>query len=344
MRKRMIFLLVSLLLVFLVTGCSGKKDDELKTIRVACFPNVTHTQALINIQEGRFQEILGEDVKVEWKYFNSGNPEIEAFFAGELDLGLIGPIPATNGHARSGGEIIILSGATNGGAVLIANEDSDIKNISDLSGKKVAVPSFGNTQDFMLRMMLAENGLSETTKGGTVEIIPVKNPDLKSFFAQKHIDAAFVPEPWGSQLVIETGAKIVLDVNETWRNGDYPTTVVIGRKEFVEENPEIVKKFLDSHVGIINDYIENNINIANKINSQILEITGSQLDDKVLAEALPRITMSWDPRTDAVESLAKAMKEHEFIDTDVNINQLFDFSILNEVLKEAGGDPLVLGN
>lgn len=57
--------------------------------------------------------------KVSWTSFNAGPAEVEAVFAGEIDLGYIGPVPALSANAKSNGEVKIISNVTNAGAVLL---------------------------------------------------------------------------------------------------------------------------------------------------------------------------------------------------------------------------------
>ena len=52
-----------------------------------------------------------------------------------------------------------------------------------------------------------------------------------------------MPEPWGATL-LANDAEMVLDYNEIFENGEYDVAVVVARKEFMEENPEIVDEFL----------------------------------------------------------------------------------------------------
>ncbi|HBS60973.1 MAG TPA: sulfate ABC transporter substrate-binding protein, partial [Firmicutes bacterium] len=211
-----LFLVIALVVV--LAGCAGKNTaNEPTKVRVAYFPNITHAQALIGRAEGQFQQALGEGTPIEWKTFNAGPAEIEALFAGEVDIGYIGPGPAINGYVKSKGDLQIIAGATDAGAILVSRKDLVIKNISELSGKRVAVPQFGNTQDLSLRHLLQENGLADTTKGGTVEIRQAENPDIKTLLKKGDIDAAIVPEPWGSRLISEVGANVVLDYNQVWR-------------------------------------------------------------------------------------------------------------------------------
>ncbi|MBU3181940.1 ABC transporter substrate-binding protein [Clostridium psychrophilum] len=43
--------------------------------------------------------------------------------------------------------------------ILVSRKGVIIKNLKDLSGKKIAVPQFGNTQDLTFRKIISDNGL-----------------------------------------------------------------------------------------------------------------------------------------------------------------------------------------
>ena len=89
-------------------------------LRIAYFPNITHAPIIIGLAKGIFQKHLGNNVVLETKIFNAGPSEIEALFAGEVDIGYIGPGPAINGYIKSRGRALkIISGSTSGGASLI---------------------------------------------------------------------------------------------------------------------------------------------------------------------------------------------------------------------------------
>ncbi|MBE0451940.1 MAG: ABC transporter substrate-binding protein, partial [Clostridia bacterium] len=302
----------------------------------AHFPNVTHAQALVAREMGAFEEKLGDDLKVEYFVFNAGPSEIEAFFAGELDLGYIGPVPAVNGNIKSDGDIVILAGATNAGAILVVSEHSDIQSIADLHDKKIAIPQIGNTQHLSLLSLLSENNLADTTKGGNVEVVPVSNPDIKTLLENGGIDAAYVPEPWGSRLVYEIGARILLDEKEVFRNGEYSTALLIGRKDFVEKYPEIVKKVLEAHIEMTS-YLENKAQSAKgMVNKQILELTGKALSAEVIDSVFERLYFSNDPISESVMDFMNISKAEGFIDNTTTKDKLFKFDLLNTLLEENG--------
>lgn len=251
-------------------GGSASTQQEQVKIRVGHFPNITHSQALVGLADGTFQKALGDKVTIEKKLFNAGPAEIEALLAGEIDLGYIGPVPAVNGFVKSRGGLQVIAGATNAGAVLVVREDAGIKSIKDLAGKKVAVPQFGNTQDISLRKVLSDAGLKSVNKGGTVDVRQVENPDILTGFANKELDAALVPEPWGSRLVKNAGAKVLLDWKQVWREGNYTTAVVIVRTEFLQKYPDLVEKWLQAHVELTDRIVKGPENNKTVINGQLM--------------------------------------------------------------------------
>jgi NitT/TauT family transport system substrate-binding protein len=334
--KRAILFLISVSLIGILTACGSEKESENLSVRVAFFPNITHSQALIGKAEGQFQKALGDKANIEWMQFNAGASELEALLAGAIDIGYIGPGPAINGYAKSKGDIQIIAGATDAGAILVSRKDLNIKEVKELDGKKVAVPQFGNTQDLSLRYLLQQNGLKETTKGGSVEIVQAENPDIKTLLDRGDIDAALVPEPWGARLVKEIGANIVLDYDEVWREGKYPTAVIVVRKEFLEKHPDVVENFLRAHVELT-EYINTNQDKAKEaINNQIVELTQKALAKDVLDSSFKRITVTNNPEKQAISEMVKLSVSTGFLKEEPDLKDFFSLDILNKILKEKG--------
>lgn len=222
-------------------GAKGGSDAEL-TLHMGYFPNVTHTQALVMKADKSLEEALGDKAKVEWVSFNAGPAEVEALFAGDIDIGYIGPVPAINANVKSQGEVRIIAGATKAGAILVKRQGAEISSVGDLDGKKVAVPQFGNTQHLCLLNLLSENGLKPLSDGGTVDVVAVANADVANMMDSGNIDAALVPEPWGA-ILLSKGAQMVLSEDEVYLDGNYSVAVVVVREEFKKEHPDIVKTF-----------------------------------------------------------------------------------------------------
>jgi len=334
-------LLISISIMGGLTGCSTKKvENPNVNVRIGYFPNITHSQALVGRQQGSFQKAIGEKNKVEWKLFNAGPAEVEALFASAIDIAYIGPGPAINGYAKSKGDIQIIAGATDAGAIFVSKKGLVIKNLKDLSGKKIAVPQFGNTQDLTLRNILSSNGLKDKTKGGTVEVRQAANADILSLLQKGDIDAALVPEPWGSRLIKEAKANIILDYKDLFRQGKYTTAEVVVRTEFLKKHPQIVEKFIKNHVEVT-DYINQNPNKAKEIvNKQITELTKKGIEKDVLDAAFKRLTITNNPEKDSVLDFVKYSLNEGFLKLQPDTKNLFNLTILNKVLKEKGQEQI----
>ena len=174
-------LLLSLLILFgLLAAACGDDDDggdgaaatddsaetsEPVTVKLGYFPTVTHAPGIVGDLGGLFEENVGDEVTIETSTFNAGPEAVEALFAEDLDITLIGPNPAINAFAQSEGAAIrIVSGSTSGGAFLVVADGIDSS--ADLAGKTLASPQLGNTQDVALRFWLKDNGIDTTPEGG----------------------------------------------------------------------------------------------------------------------------------------------------------------------------------
>lgn len=297
-----------------LAGCGGgDSSDGTTEVNVGYFNNVTHAQALYMKANGTLEESMGEDVSVKWTAFNAGPSEVEALFSGDIDIGYIGPVPAISANVKSDGDVSIISGSTQAGAVLVKAPGSDITSVADLDGKTIAIPQIGNTQHLCLLKLLSDNGLSTVEEGGTVTVTAVENADVQNMMDQGNIDAAVVPEPWGSELV-KDGAEIVLDYDELYMDGNYPVAVVVVRNEFMEEHPDIVEAFLNEHEAATDAINENVQDAAQVINDEINNATGKSIELDVLYSAFEKIVVSTEVNEDAMDDFAQISLDEEFID------------------------------
>jgi NitT/TauT family transport system substrate-binding protein len=332
--------LAAVVAAVLVVGCDGGDDasssgagGEDTILRLGYFPNVTHAPAIIGLEEGLFNEVLGDDVTLETATFNAGTEAIEALFSGAIDATFIGPNPAINGFAQSDGDALrIVSGTTSGGAALVVNPE--ITGPDELAGATLATPSLGNSQDVALRAWLAEQGYStDPTGGGDVAIVPQANADTLTAFQQGEIDGAWVPEPWATRLLLEGGGEVLVDEADLWPDGRFVTTHLIVGREFLAEHPDAVRGLLDGLVEGI-EFANDNPAEAQAITNEGIEaITQSALPAETIDGAWANLTFTWDPiASSLVESAADA--EAVGLLEPVDLDGIYDLTLLNDVLAE----------
>lgn len=322
-----------------VTPAAGAKPAAAKpvTVRVGYFPNLTHAPAVLGFSEGRatFEKALAGKATLETKTFNAGPSAMEALHAKALDLCFVGPTPAVNAHAK-GGDVVLVSNVANGGSVLVVSADSGIESIADLEGRKIAVPQLGNTQDAILRLLLLDAGITLVDKGGKTSVLPVDNPDVLGLFQTKQLDAACVPEPWGARLENEAGAKVVLDWDAIWREGDYPVTVLVARKGFLAEHRDIVSAF----VAALKDeiaYLGSDPGAQEAFNAELEVLTQKRLPDDVLTPAMARIRFDTRVNVDALRAMAELMKKVGYAKEVPDVAGLVDAELAGAVSQPKPG-------
>jgi NitT/TauT family transport system substrate-binding protein len=294
-----------LLLTLLLAACGGTTNSSTSTtannnapvtVHLGYFPNITHAVALVGIARGTFQQALGSDKLDASKTFNAGPALIEALLAGDIDIGYVGPNPAINGYVKSHGEALrIIAGASSGGALFIVRPGAHIQSPQDLSGKKLATPQKGGTQDVSLRHYLQQHGLKSTDQGGNVQIIPTDNPNIITEFKAGQIDGAWVPEPYASRLIVEAKGTVFVDERTLWPDNKFVTTNVVVRKDFLDQHPDVVKKFLQAHVETV-QYINSNPQAAQQVvNDQLKKLSGKALATAVITQAFKNLDITYDP-------------------------------------------------
>ncbi len=329
-------LLSSVLIIILIQGLNPPVFGETQKIKVGHFPNVTHAPALIAHATGHFEKIFGENTKVDWKLFNAGSEAIEALFAGEIDLLYVGPNPAINGFVRSkGGALRIIAGVASGGAAFVVRPEAHMERFEDIKGKRVATPQKGNTQDVALLHLMKEKGLKPKAQGGDVEIFNISGGDQITAFVKGQVDAIWTVEPWVSRLVSEANGKILFEEKDLWPEGKYATTLLVVRKKFMDQHPDLVQKSVKEHIEIT-DYINKNLQEAKEIfNKELQYETGKFLSASYLDECFKKIIFTDDPMQSSVEESAKRAAEIGYLGRNtVDLKNLYELSFLSEAKNE----------
>ena len=326
----------------LSTSQSGTEADSLK---IGYFPNLNHAQAVIGLNNGDFKKVIENDnnlgnISLKETVFTSGPSAIEALYAGQIDVAYVGPNPTINGYIISGGEgLQVISGVSSGGASFVVRNDSGIETVNDLGGKKFASPQLGNTQDVALRKYLVDNGFNTVENGGNVTILPIANADILTAFLKKEIDGAWVPEPWATRLVQEAGGKVFVDEKSLWPEGKFVTANLIVRTDYLEKNPEIVKKLLEAHVDETVKINNNTKEAAKEFNAQLKKLTGQEISENVLDKAFSNLELTYDPLKLTLFKSANDAYDLGFIAKGKdrpNLSGIYDTTLLNEVLAEKG--------
>ncbi len=315
-----LFFTLGLLLVGGPLGCRAGSSDRTGPIKIGYFANLTHAQAVLGVASGDFERAIAP-AKLEAKGFNAGPSLVEALFAGEIDIGYVGPGPALSAHERSGGKgIRVIAGAAANGVVVVARKGSGIRVLADLAGKRLGTPQLGNTQDISARHYVSAV-LKESDLGN---VIPIDNAEQPAMFARGALDAAWVPEPWGQRLIAETDATLVAEEKDLWPSREFLLTLVVTTPEFLAKRPDVVQSILRAHRTWTQRLSDDPDTYLNPLSEALFILTGKRLGAGILPAALKRVRFVAAPSTESLRTFASWRSDLGFDRGATDLDSLVD--------------------
>jgi ABC-type nitrate/sulfonate/bicarbonate transport system substrate-binding protein len=164
---------------------------------------------------------------------------IPAMASRQFDIGLAGGGAVVLN--RLGGGDLITIGAQTGVYTTDCFSKPDIKSVSELKGKTIAVTRFGTSTHFAALSMLRSGGVRSTEVifiqiGGSAEAI--------AGLVSGRVDAAMLGYP-ASEVALKKGFTQLSDLAKT-ENGAFPTTAIAVREAWLKDakNREITMNFL----------------------------------------------------------------------------------------------------
>jgi NitT/TauT family transport system substrate-binding protein len=165
--------------------------------------------------------------------------------------------------------------------------------------------------------------------------VPQANSQTLESFIAGQIDGAWVPEPWATRLIAEAGGHVLVDERDLWPEGEYVTTHLIVRTEFLAQHPDVVKRLLEGHLAAT-DYVNANAAVAQAtVIESIRQVTGSSLSPAIVAGAWANLTFTLDPIATSLQASADDAQALGFLPS-ANLDGIYDLALLNEVLRAAG--------
>lgn len=315
-----------------LAGCeravpAGNTPNE---VRLGYFANLTHAQAVLGVASGDFAKAVAP-AKLTTRIFNAGPSLIEALFAGEIDIGYIGPGPALNGFAKSKGEgLKIISGAAANGVGIVVRKGAGINRLEDLKGKRIATPQLGNTQDIAARHFLIHKlGQSDANN-----IIPIANAEQLGLLERGEIDAAWAPEPWAARLVAEAGGKLLAEEKDLWERKRFTLAVVIASPAFLKNHPDAARKMLRAHRAWTERLTKDVDGTLPLLGKALNDLTGKTIPPEAFRAAFSRTVFTDEPLAETLETFAQWAYDLGFAREKAKLDGLVDLTLLESAGRE----------
>jgi NitT/TauT family transport system substrate-binding protein len=181
------------------------------------------------------EELLRAEGFTDIRYVEKpGNAVPESLARGEADFGFDFAPDAVAMIDRGVG-ITVLSGVHVGCIELLANES--IRSVSELKGKRVGIPGFGNSSHVHITLIATQVGLDPSK-----DIQWVVGPAEKQLFIDGKIDAfiGVSPDPQELRTLHVGHALLKSAVDRPW--SQYFCCMLTGNREFVRNYPQATKR------------------------------------------------------------------------------------------------------
>ena len=174
---------------------------------------------------------------VRWTEFPGGPQLLEALNVGELDFGTAGEAPPV--FAQAAGAPLVYVGveppSPKGEAILVP-QDSALKTVADLRGKRVALNK-GSNVHFLLVQALRSAGMTPSD----IESVFLAPADARAAFEQGAVDAWVIWDPFFAAGEAATHARVLTDAVGLAPNRQF----FLATKSFAEAQPGLLKALLD---------------------------------------------------------------------------------------------------
>jgi sulfonate transport system substrate-binding protein len=207
-------------------------EDKPKEIRIGTqkggfFPAVRQRHSV----EDAFKPL---GIEVKWIDFQFGPPLLEAVNVGSVDFGFVGDSPPIFAQA-GGAKIRYVAAVKSDGRTqaIIVPQDSPIKTLADLRGKRVAFGK-GSSAHNLLVAALEKAGLSWSD----ITPAPLAPADATAAFVKGSVDAWSIWDPYLALAELKEKARVIAFDKDVHK----PNAFYIAGSDFVEKYPSVVAR------------------------------------------------------------------------------------------------------
>jgi sulfonate transport system substrate-binding protein len=254
-------------------------------------------------------EFKKQGIAVKWVEFPAGPQMLEGLNVGSIDLAATGDAPPTFAQAAQADLVYLAHSPANPKTeAIVVPENSDIKTVADLKGKRVALNK-GSDVNYLLVSALENAGLSYKD----VKAIYLPPADARAAFQRGAVDAWVIWDPYYAE--VETNAKARLIKNAEGLVPHY--TFYLSSRKFADTYPQTAKQVVDQ-LGTLSDWANTNPDEAAKILS-----TSTGLPQPIWQRAIARMPFGAERMTPEVfkeqQALADKFTQIGLLPVKVNV-------------------------
>src|SRR5260370_28353842 len=248
--------------------------------------------------------------------------------SGEADLGTTGFTQALVDHARSD-PLRIVGGSGKLGMALMGQSGLSM---NDLRGQRVGTFA-DDPLEVLLHDALRVHGI---TPGQIERVLYPSLGDAVADFRDGRIVALTLIEPWISRLRLQ-GYEVLCDGLHAW-GGEYPDTLLVARKSFLDAHPEVVvatlRAMLDAQQTIMNNPHE-------ALHASAHRYPEFTLDELLAGVAAQPPIIDIRPLRECILARAQSLEALGRMQVSGSIGEIFSFDLLAQTLAQSPTETFI---
>lgn len=159
---------------------------------------------------------------------------VEALKAKRLEAGFL-VVPLAMKLREQGLPVKICCLGHRNGSEIMVRKDLPAKDLRDLKGKTIAIPSPFSNENFFIRNLMEQQGLQPDD----IRLLVLPPPDMPTSLAAGAIDGFVVAEPFCSKAERDGSGRVLYYAKDIWPN--YISCALVVHEDLIKEHPDIVK-------------------------------------------------------------------------------------------------------
>lgn len=144
-------------------------------------------------------------------------------------------VPLAMKMREQGAPIKIVCLGHRDGSQLVVRKENTAKDLRDLRGQTIAIPSPFSNENFFINKMMRDQGV----KPEEIKFVVMPPPDMTAALSAKAVDGFIVAEPFCAKAEMEGFGRTLYYAKDIWPN--YISCCLVVHEDLIRERPEVVR-------------------------------------------------------------------------------------------------------
>jgi NitT/TauT family transport system substrate-binding protein len=255
---------------------------------------------------------------------------VEAMRSKKLLAGFL-TVPIAMKMREQGSPIKIVCLGHRDGSQLVVRKESTAKDLRDLRGKTVAIPSPFSNENFFINKMMRDQGVAPEE----INFVVLPPPDMTAALQSNSIDGFIVAEPFCAKAELEGYGRVLYYAKDIWPN--YISCCLVVHEDLIKEQPEVVRDLVRG-INESGEWVERNRESAATLVSPYFR-QDTKLLKYVLTQPPDRVTYRNLNPTDAeMNKIMEMGRSLGFLEKEMPLSELIDRTYIPAEIKPADID------